>query len=80
MGGFDCPVNRYCGEPIMYEIPLWADNVTSSELIDYGLINFDNLMISLLTIFQAITLEGWTKIMYNVTNLSSLTFSLWIRT
>ena len=40
--------------------------MTSSELIDYDLVNFDNLLTSLLTIFQAITLEGWTKIMYNV--------------
>ena len=68
MGGFQCPESRYCGEPIDHDIPLWADNVTQSELIDYGLVNFDNLLTSLLTIFQAITLEGWTKIMYNVSS------------
>ena len=27
---------------------------------------FDNLGIGLITVFQMITLEGWTKIMYNL--------------
>ena len=44
---------------------LAKDNVSSSELIDYGIISFDNLGVGLLMIFQTITLEGWTKIMYN---------------
>jgi len=32
--------------------------------LNYGLSNFDNIFNAFLTIFQCITLEGWTKIMY----------------
>ena len=39
--------------------------MSSSELIDYGIVTFDHIGAGLLTIFQTITLEGWTKIMYN---------------
>ena len=35
-------------------------------MIDYGITNFDNLGAGIVTIFQMITLEGWTKIMYNL--------------
>lgn len=32
--------------------------------LNYGLTNFDNILNAFLTIFQSITLEGWTTIMY----------------
>ena len=32
--------------------------------LNYGLTNFDNIFNAFLTIFQCITLEGWTEIMY----------------
>jgi len=31
-----------------------------------GITNFDNFGLSMLTVFQCITLEGWTTVMYNV--------------
>lgn len=31
-----------------------------------GITNFDNFGLSMLTVFQCITLEGWTNVMYNV--------------
>lgn len=34
------------------------------EELNYDLTNFDNILNAFLTIFQCITLEGWTKIMY----------------
>ena len=34
--------------------------------IDYGFTNFNNLFNALTTIFQVITLEGWSTIMYNL--------------
>lgn len=45
-----------------------------NEYYQYGLVGFDNIFMSLLTIFQVITLEGWTPIMYNLmdTNLAFL--------
>ena len=35
------------------------------ENLQYGKINFDNLINAFLTVFQCLTLEGWTSIMYN---------------
>lgn len=31
-----------------------------------GITNFDNFGLSMLTVFQCITLEGWTDVLYNV--------------
>ena len=31
---------------------------------NYGITNFDNFPHSMLTVFQCITLEGWTEILY----------------
>ena len=33
---------------------------------NYGITNFDNMLYAMLTVFQCITMEGWTDIMYNV--------------
>lgn len=33
---------------------------------NYGIIAFDNIFISIVVIFQCITMEGWTRIMYMV--------------
>ena len=32
----------------------------------YGIVSFDNLAWAMLSIFQMITLEGWTIVMYNL--------------
>ena len=40
---------------------LWAD--TDIPELNYGLTNFDDLPAAFLTIFQCITMEGWTTIM-----------------
>ncbi|CAF3533579.1 unnamed protein product [Rotaria sp. Silwood1] len=32
----------------------------------YGIINFDNFGLSMLTVFQCITMEGWTSILYRM--------------
>ena len=42
------------------------DDVIDMQSIDYGLTNFDHLGWAMLTIFQMMTVEGWTKIMYNL--------------
>ncbi len=38
----------------------------------YGIINFDNFYLAMLTVFQCITMEGWTTILYKVFNVNSL--------
>jgi Ion transport protein len=36
--------------------------------MNYGITTFDNIGVGMLTIFQVITLEGWTDIMYMVSS------------
>lgn len=38
--------------------------IQSLDNPNYGVTHFDNIFISLVTVFQIITLEGWTSIMY----------------
>lgn len=33
---------------------------------NFGITNFDNFGLAMLTVFQCITLEGWTGVLYNV--------------
>ena len=49
-GNYACPNGTYCGE--FWEGP------------NYGITNFDNFLHSMLTVFQCVTLEGWTEILY----------------
>ena len=65
-GNFECPEGRYCRSPLDAGLGLEIDDLQNDELIDYGITVFDNLGIGLITVFQMITLEGWTKIMYNL--------------
>lgn len=44
-----CPDGYFCGK--------------QNENPNYGVTNFDNLLYSLLVVFQCITLEGWSDIM-----------------
>lgn len=49
---------------------LAADGVPDSALIMYGIITFDNIVAGMITIFQVITLEGWSTLMYNLSDAS----------
>lgn len=33
---------------------------------NFGITNFDNFGLAMLTVFQCITMEGWTNVMYDV--------------
>lgn len=35
---------------------------------NFGITNFDNILFAILTVFQCITMEGWTDILYNVSS------------
>ena len=39
-----------------------------------GITNFDNIGLACLTVFQCITLEGWTDVMYNVSTYCQYSF------
>ena len=56
----------YCGNPEPEGISRSFDYVYNNSNIDYGIIQFDNIGSGILTVFQVITLEGWTKLMYNL--------------
>lgn len=50
-----------------------------------GITNFDNFLLAMLTVFQCITMEGWTDVLYNVSSVSpssndSTKFGLRVRT
>jgi hypothetical protein len=33
---------------------------------NYGITSFDNILFAMLTVFQCITMEGWTTVLYYV--------------
>uniref|UniRef100_A0A8I5TGG3 Voltage-dependent N-type calcium channel subunit alpha n=1 Tax=Pongo abelii TaxID=9601 RepID=A0A8I5TGG3_PONAB len=39
---------------------------------NFGITNFDNILFAILTVFQCITMEGWTDILYNVSGVLAL--------
>ena len=49
-GNYICPNGTECKE--FWEGP------------NYGITNFDNFLFSMLTVFQCVTLEGWTEVLY----------------
>ena len=55
-----------CVNPTMVDISASTDHIENMVYIDYGFTNFNNLFNALTTIFQVITLEGWSTIMYNL--------------
>jgi len=55
-GGFMCDMED--GSP--YECRDYWDGPND------GITNFDNIGLAMLTVFQCISLEGWTNVMYSV--------------
>lgn len=53
-GGRECPTGWKCTK-------YWAGP-------NFGITNFDNFGLAMLTVFQCITLEGWTEVLYNVSH------------
>ena len=62
-GNYNFPEGTYCGE-------FWDGP-------NYGITNFDNFLHSMLTVFQCVTLEGWTEILYWVNDTASPAW-LWV--
>jgi hypothetical protein len=67
VGGYACPSGSYCGNSL--ELPP-GSSLTAWEPqppeYGYGYINFDDMGHAFVVIFQVITMEGWTPIMYSV--------------
>lgn len=50
-GAFTCDAGQTCGTPVKYEISLIDDDVPNDGLIMYGIINYDNIISGMVTIF-----------------------------
>ena len=59
-------------EGLNITVPLSRDS--SVESLNWGITNFDNIGSAFLTIFQCITLEGWTDVMYMIED----AYSVWV--
>ncbi|KAL3069571.1 hypothetical protein niasHT_031519 [Heterodera trifolii] len=44
---------------------------------NYGIISFDNIAFAMITVFQCITMEGWTTIMYYTNDSLGSTYNCW---
>lgn len=67
-----CPDDRYCGLPGDYDLFDYRyEKEAHLPEFDWGITNFNNLAEAIGTILQVITLESWTKIMYNLYDLNS---------
>lgn len=60
---------RFAGgviEGVEWEAARLTDNATFVQSLNWGYTNFDNIFVAFLTIFQSITMEGWSDILYQV--------------
>lgn len=60
-----CPKGLFCRNPI----DLMVDKQTYEDFIpelNYGFTSFDNILIAIFTVFQALTTEGWSRFVYIV--------------
>ncbi|GAU95710.1 hypothetical protein RvY_07286 [Ramazzottius varieornatus] len=64
LGGFPTPCSTSSGYGGAYECP--AGSTCDRWWIgpSYGITSFDNIGFAMLTVFQCITMEGWTSVMY----------------
>jgi voltage-dependent calcium channel L type alpha-1D len=64
---------RPCGDGFRCEdIPADYGNYTCDkgwEGPNYGITNFDNIGLAMLTVFQCVTMEGWTDMLYFVSDM-----------
>ena len=41
---------------------------------NYGITSFDNIALSMLTVFQCVSMEGWTAVLYSVSGIAASCF------
>ena len=69
-----CPAGSTCGNPLTYSLtPHETD--AQAEMLGGGLVNFDNIGQSVLSIFQCLTLVGWSQMMYNYQDAGNTIFA-----
>jgi len=61
-----CPEGTYCGSPIDYGLSLSDEGIAVNSSMQFGYGTFDNLLQAVFAVFQIITLDSWTTILYNL--------------
>lgn len=61
-----CGMKENEGFPCSKVGPNYKCEVRDWDGPNFGITNFDNFGLAMLTVFQCITLEGWTDILYHV--------------
>ena len=56
--------------------PIQYDNIRNEDTIMYGIPNFDHILHAFVAIFQVLTLESWSYLMYNYSDSSGSTTSV----
>ncbi|TMW67483.1 hypothetical protein Poli38472_011103 [Pythium oligandrum] len=76
-GAYTCPTGQYCGS--VYDPPpgtfVDLSNLPNAETWDYATVRFDHIGLAVFTLFQCITLEGWTSVMYNMQDAHNYAFA-----
>ena len=68
----DASKGHFCGKPLpsVNGYSLQEDDVENTDYINYGIIHFDNIIYAMVSIIQMVTLEGWSGMMYNLSDAS----------
>ncbi|EGR31551.1 hypothetical protein IMG5_107710 [Ichthyophthirius multifiliis] len=62
---YKCPENKFCGSNAIAGLQI--NNIEKNQqFLNYGYTQFDNLAQSIFTVFQIITTEGWTNILFTL--------------
>lgn len=65
-GNFNCPSNRYCGHPDMYDIPLSTENMSEMAESFYGQVSYDDIGSALLINYQVMVGENWAEYFFRI--------------
>ena len=63
--GYQCPEGTFCGSPLDYGLPQDED-IRDDVRYQFGFGIFSDIGDSIYTVFQIITMDNWTWIMYNM--------------
>lgn len=59
-----CPEGTFCGSP--FDNKMEMEEAKRNANIQFGIHTFDNFLSSIMTVFQMITKDSWTVVLYNL--------------
>jgi hypothetical protein len=66
LGGYKCPKPYTCGSYLDYNLPLEDDGVRENIWLNYDIATWKNIWSSFLAVFQMVTQDGWSLMMYSL--------------